>query len=194
MVPSDSVQRYAAHAPDQTEAWRGCGDYGWFDHVKFGSGVARALAHRWIVSGGGHYETLDIPAIAASTEFTIAEVTQAITSMIVNGLAGTDGETVFLLSPSRRARDEEEAAVVAEEKRRRAAKVAARGGVVSRRTIPARVREFVFNRDGRACLHCLSTEDLSLDHIHPWSLGGPDTADNLQTLCRSCNSAKGDRT
>ncbi len=37
----------------------------------------------------------------------------------------------------------------------------------------------------------LSTGDLSLDHIYPWSLGGPDTVENLRVLCRSCNSRKG---
>ena len=30
-------------------------------------------------------------------------------------------------------------------------------------------------------------------HIIPWSLGGEDTMENLQTMCRSCNSRKGNR-
>ena len=34
-------------------------------------------------------------------------------------------------------------------------------------------------------------EDLTLDHIIPESHGGHTTAENLQTLCRSCNSHKG---
>lgn len=55
------------------------------------------------------------------------------------------------------------------------------------------LRAAVYERDGRACLHCGATERLSLDHIHPWSLGGPDTLENLQTLCRPCNSRKGAR-
>lgn len=62
-----------------------------------------------------------------------------------------------------------------------------------RPAIPASIRRFVFERDGYACLKCGATEDLTLDHVHPWSLGGPDTAENLQTLCRSCNSSKGAR-
>jgi len=53
------------------------------------------------------------------------------------------------------------------------------------------VRRKVFNRDGHACLHCGSTKRLSLDHIKPYSLGGPDTFENLQTLCLSCNCKKG---
>lgn len=63
-----------------------------------------------------------------------------------------------------------------------------------RRKIPDALRSAVYERDGHACLHCGATDQLSLDHIHPWSLGGTDTYDNLQTLCRPCNSRKGDRT
>lgn len=63
----------------------------------------------------------------------------------------------------------------------------------NRRRIPDRVRNLVFGRDGHACLECGATESLSLDHIHPHSLGGTDSLENLQTLCRSCNSKKGAR-
>lgn len=65
------------------------------------------------------------------------------------------------------------------------------GDPVARRHIAETLRWSVYERDGWACLHCGTTENLSLDHIHPYSLGGPDTFDNLQTLCRSCNSRKG---
>lgn len=64
---------------------------------------------------------------------------------------------------------------------------------VSRKGIPAWLRAAVYDRDGRACLECGSTRDLSLDHIYPHSLGGADSMDNLQTLCKSCNSSKGAR-
>lgn len=60
-----------------------------------------------------------------------------------------------------------------------------------RRYIPTRIRRAVFDRDGHACITCRATEHLSLDHIYPYSLGGPDTIDNLQTMCQSCNSRKG---
>jgi 5-methylcytosine-specific restriction endonuclease McrA len=63
-----------------------------------------------------------------------------------------------------------------------------------RQPIPPELREFVFRRDGNRCGECGTTDDLTLDHVHPWSLGGPDTPENLQTLCRSCNSRKGART
>lgn len=65
--------------------------------------------------------------------------------------------------------------------------------VRARRHISRTVRLSVYDRDGWACLHCASTDDLSLDHIHPYSMGGSDSPENLQTLCRSCNSRKGVR-
>lgn len=61
-----------------------------------------------------------------------------------------------------------------------------------RSRIPARVRHAVFARDEFACTNCGSTENLSIDHIVPRALGGADTPRNLQTLCLSCNSRKGD--
>lgn len=62
-----------------------------------------------------------------------------------------------------------------------------------RAKIPTHVRAAVYARDGWRCLHCGRTDDLTLDHIVPWSAGGSDEPDNLQTLCRSCNSRKGAR-
>jgi HNH endonuclease len=62
-----------------------------------------------------------------------------------------------------------------------------------RKPIASEIREHVFARDGYRCVRCGSSGRLTLDHIYPWSLGGPDTEDNLQTLCRPCNSSKGAR-
>jgi 5-methylcytosine-specific restriction endonuclease McrA len=45
---------------------------------------------------------------------------------------------------------------------------------------------------GHRCLACGATEDLSVDHIHPLSLGGSNEITNLQVLCCECNSLKGD--
>src|SRR5918998_333508 len=53
--------------------------------------------------------------------------------------------------------------------------------------IPTTLRERVYARDGYRCVQCGSTESLSLDHKQPWLLGGPDTHENLRTLCGSCN-------
>lgn len=62
-----------------------------------------------------------------------------------------------------------------------------------RRQLPRDVREKVFRRDKYTCKHCNSTDKkhLTVDHIHPYSLGGSDKFSNFQTLCRSCNSKKG---
>ena len=62
-----------------------------------------------------------------------------------------------------------------------------------RLSIPPVVRLAVYSRDGWRCVSCGSAKRLTLDHIFPWILGGSDTEDNLQTLCRSCNCRKGAR-
>lgn len=67
------------------------------------------------------------------------------------------------------------------------------GGSTGRPHIPTRIRRAVMERDGRRCKECASPDDLSLDHIIPFSLGGPDTEENLRVLCRPCNSRKGNR-
>jgi hypothetical protein len=48
-------------------------------------------------------------------------------------------------------------------------------------------------RDLNRCLACGSDYDLTIDHIVPISWGGQDVVSNMQTLCRGCNSRKGDR-
>ena len=57
---------------------------------------------------------------------------------------------------------------------------------------PEALRKEILERDGR-CIECGSSEDLTLDHIVPRSLGGSHEEENLQTLCRRCNSAKNNR-
>lgn len=41
------------------------------------------------------------------------------------------------------------------------------------------------------CLCCSTKTDLTVDHVIPLSAGGPNTIDNVQLLCRKCNSRKG---
>lgn len=43
---------------------------------------------------------------------------------------------------------------------------------------------------GTSCGRCGSTERLELDHIVPRFAGGKASADNVQTLCKKCNSRK----
>lgn len=48
---------------------------------------------------------------------------------------------------------------------------------------------------GNRCLRCGATGvKLALDHIIPLSLGGTNSIDNAQPLCKSCNSKKGTKT
>lgn len=54
-------------------------------------------------------------------------------------------------------------------------------------------RAEVFARDPHKCQCCGSTEHLTIDHIIPLARGGSNDLDNLQILCRSCNSRKGAR-
>lgn len=54
----------------------------------------------------------------------------------------------------------------------------------------------ILERCGRKCARCEisgENERLTKDHIVPLALGGTDYASNLQPLCRSCNSWKGNR-
>ncbi|KYQ73290.1 hypothetical protein AZH43_07245 [Acinetobacter pragensis] len=60
-----------------------------------------------------------------------------------------------------------------------------------RKSLPRQIRETVFIRDGRICKHCGCFDNLTIDHIHPVTRGGTDDLENLQVLCRSCNSKKG---
>lgn len=53
-------------------------------------------------------------------------------------------------------------------------------------------REMILRRDGYICQQCGETEGvLHVDHIVPRRLNGSDDANNLQTLCKSCNLRKG---
>jgi hypothetical protein len=58
-----------------------------------------------------------------------------------------------------------------------------------------KLKTMIFQKYGKICLKCKTTENIALDHIKPYSIY-PELAtdpDNLQPLCRSCNSIKGNR-
>ncbi len=58
-------------------------------------------------------------------------------------------------------------------------------------SIPPDLRWEVWERDNFTCRMCGVRRHLRVDHIIPESKGGPTELDNLQTLCRTCNSKKG---
>ena len=66
-------------------------------------------------------------------------------------------------------------------------------GSYRKRGLPKKLKIIVHQRDNYACVMCKRTDDLSVDHIIPEIEGGSDEIDNLQILCRSCNSKKGKR-
>lgn len=47
---------------------------------------------------------------------------------------------------------------------------------------------------GGKCLECGTTDDITIDHIIPLSVGGSNHITNLQPLCRVCNSRKNNTT
>lgn len=46
---------------------------------------------------------------------------------------------------------------------------------------------------GNCCTHCKTTENLAIDHVIPLSRGGKNIRGNIQPLCESCNTSKGNK-
>lgn len=59
-----------------------------------------------------------------------------------------------------------------------------------KRRVNKETRRLIYERDGNCCLKCGSTENLTIDHVIPMSLGGDNTRKNFQTLCLPCNEKK----
>lgn len=55
--------------------------------------------------------------------------------------------------------------------------------------IPIAVRRAVLSRDGKICQLCGKQvgNQLHLDHVIPYALGGADSVDNLRVTCAPCN-------
>lgn len=66
------------------------------------------------------------------------------------------------------------------------------------RTFSTLQKRILWNKikDDPKCLNCdtlLSWNDVTIDHILPWSKGGKTDLNNGQILCTKCNSSKGNR-
>ena len=65
--------------------------------------------------------------------------------------------------------------------------------IKSKEIIPPEIRWIIWERDNFTCKICGTRKHLSIDHIIPESKGGKLIENNLQTLCKKCNSKKGNR-
>lgn len=67
----------------------------------------------------------------------------------------------------------------------------------SRKEVPYYVRKQVLMRFNYTCANCGHRDPLrktlNVDHIVPMSRGGTNSVDNLQALCKTCNSSKGNK-
>lgn len=63
-----------------------------------------------------------------------------------------------------------------------------------RRELKPKHRKMVLERDKYRCTNCNSHKNLCVDHKTPISKGGDNHESNLQTLCRSCNCKKRNKT
>ena len=66
----------------------------------------------------------------------------------------------------------------------------------ARTPLPSGMRQRVIDRDGYVCQLCggdVEPTDVHIDHIVPYSKGGPNTLANLQVAHSRCNIRKGAR-
>jgi hypothetical protein len=103
-----------------------------------------------------------------------------------DGLSAEDVHALLLDRELRQARRLERARLVTGR-----AEGAAPPGRPSRPTISDDVKTAVWRRDEGRCTRCGSVESLEFDHVIPLSMGGSNTARNIQLLCEPCNRSKG---
>lgn len=61
------------------------------------------------------------------------------------------------------------------------------------RAFDNRMKRLAYEKQKGICAKCLKhfeIDEMEADHITPWHLGGPTTADNCQMLCKECNRRK----
>ena len=66
-----------------------------------------------------------------------------------------------------------------------------------RKAAPTLTNKTLFNRDRHICAYCgghFKYGDLTRDHVHPVSKGGPDSWENCVASCRACNQWKDNKT
>jgi hypothetical protein len=61
------------------------------------------------------------------------------------------------------------------------------------RYLPKELKKEVWERDNGSCARCGRIVDLEFDHIIPFSMGGANSAGNLQLLCSRCNKKKSNK-
>ncbi len=55
------------------------------------------------------------------------------------------------------------------------------------------IKDWVFKKYGKRCLACGSNKNIALDHVIPVVKKGKNVKENLQPLCKPCNSRKNDK-
>lgn len=120
-----------------------------------------------------------IPEISKRTGLSYRAVCDAVSYLRLSGI---------LVSEGMHGHNKQHTVIISDEH------IAEESKTINKKKIPAALRSMVFERDMYRCKNCGTWKELSVDHIHPESLGGLLVLENLQTLCRPCNSKKGTKT